>query len=158
MIKKISKTDNTELHFLDDNNHWQSLTNKRTSDFLASKTLREKFGGLNIMKSVLSLDMKAATKLSRELPTNIEMGSIPLEELSSLDEDIHVKTREASQNTDLDMREFLGIDKALQGIKCEILNNTSKLTEINKRIQGQINKQLYRDRLDNLNTKEQARL
>ena len=110
------------------------------------------------MKSVLSLDMKAATKLSRELPTNIEMGSIPLEELSSLDEDIHVKTREASQNTDLDMREFLGIDKALQGIKCEILNNTSKLTEINKRIQGQINKQLYRDRLDNLNTKEQARL
>ena len=74
MIKKISKTDNTELHFLDDNNHWQSLTNKRTSDFLASKTLREKFGGLNIMKSVLSLDktpsalersFKAATKLSR---------------------------------------------------------------------------------------------
>ena len=158
MIKKISKTDNTELHFLDDNSHWQSLTNKRTSEFLTSKTLREKFGGLNIMKSVLSLDMKAATKLSRELPTNIEMGSIPLEELSSLDEDIHVKTREASQNTDLDMREFLGIDKALQGIKCEILNNTSKLTENNKRIQGQINKQLYRDRLDNLNTKEQARL
>ena len=73
-------------------------------------------------------------------------------------DNIHVKTREASQNTDLDMREFLGIDKALQGIKCEILNNTSKLTEINKRIQGQINKQLYRDRLDNLNTKEQARL
>ena len=86
------------------------------------------------------------------------MGSIALEELSSLDEDINVKTRKPSQNTDLDMREFLGIDKALQGIKCEILNNTSKLTEINKRIQGQINKQLYRDRLDNWDTKEQARL
>ena len=86
------------------------------------------------------------------------MGSIALEELSSLDEDINVKTRKPSQNTDLDMREFLGIDKALQGIKCEVLNNTSKLTEINKRIQGQINKQLYRDRLDNWDTKEQARL
>ena len=86
------------------------------------------------------------------------MGSIALEELSSLDEDINVKTRKPSQNTDLDMREFLGIDKALQGIKCEILNNTSKLTEINKHIQGQINKQLYRDRLDNWDTKEQARL
>ena len=85
------------------------------------------------------------------------MGSIALEELSSLDEDINVKTRKPSQNTDLDMREFLGIDKALQGIKCEVLNNTSKLTEINKRIQGQINKQLYRDRLDNWDTKEQAR-
>ena len=44
----------------------------------------------------------------------MQMESIPLEELSSLVEDTHIKTREASQNTDLDMREFLGIDKALQ--------------------------------------------
>ena len=65
------------------------------------------------------------------------MESIPLEDLSSLVEDIHVKTREASQNTDLDMREFLGIDRALQSI------------------QGQ---QLYRDRLDDLNTEKKARL
>ena len=113
MINKNSKTGNTDLLFLDGNNHWQSLTNKRTGEFLAPKTLREKFGGLNIMKSVLSLDktpstleksFKAATKLNRELPTDLEMESMPLEELSSLAEDIHVKTREASQNTDLDMR------------------------------------------------------
>ena len=64
-----------------------------------------------------------------ELPTNLEMESIPLEKLSSLIEGIHVKTREASQNTDLDMREFLGIDKALQSIQGELLNNTSKLTD-----------------------------
>ena len=32
------------------------------------------------------------------------------------------------------MQEFLGIDKALQSIQGELLNNTSKLTEINKRI------------------------
>ena len=30
------------------------------------------------------------------------------------------------------MREFLGIDKALQSIQGNLLNNTSKLTEINK--------------------------
>ena len=57
------------------------------------------------MKSVLSLDetpsgldrsFKAATKLRRESPTDIEIESIPLEGLSSLVEDIHVKTREAS--------------------------------------------------------------
>ena len=65
---------------------------------------------------------------------HIEMESIPFMELSSLVEDIHVKTREVSQNTDLDMREFLGIDKALQGIQGELLNDTSKLTEINKHI------------------------
>ena len=62
------------------------------------------------------------------------MESIPLEEPSSLVQDIHVKTREASQNTDLDMPEFSGIDKVLQSIRSELLNNTSKLTEINKRI------------------------
>ena len=62
------------------------------------------------------------------------MESILLGKLSSLVEYIHVKTREASQNTNLDMREFLGIDKALQGIQGELLNNMSKLTEIDKHI------------------------
>ena len=113
MIKKNSKTGNTDLLFLDGNNQWQSLTNKRTGEFLAAKTLREKYDKLNIMKSVLSPDetpsalersLKAATKLKAELPTDLEMESIPLKELLSLVKDIHVKTREASQNTDLDMR------------------------------------------------------
>ena len=97
------------------------------------------------------------------------MESIPLMELSSLVEDIHVKTREASQNTDLDMREFLGIDKALQSIQGQLLNNTSKLTEINKRIKRDTKKleevenysdeqrQLYKDRLDDLITEKQNR-
>ena len=115
----------------------------------------------------------AANKLKRELLTDIKMESIPLEELSSLIQDIHIKTREASQNTDLNMREFLGIYKALQDIKGELLNNTSKLTEINKRIKRDTKKlkevendptysdeqrQLYKDRLDDLNTEKQARL
>ena len=122
MIRKNSKTGNTESLFLNGNKHWQSLTNKRTGSFLAPKTLRETFGGLNIMKSVLGLDktppaleisISAASKLKSELPTDLQMESIPLNVLSSLAEDIHAKTREASQNTRLHMREFLGIDKAL---------------------------------------------
>ena len=115
---------------------------------------------------------KAATKFTRELPTNIEVESIPLDELSSLVEDVHVKKREALQNTDLDMREFLGIDKALQSIQGELLNNTSKLTDY-KRIKRDSKKleevendptysdeqrQLYKDRLDNVNTEKQAQL
>ena len=51
------------------------------------------------------------------------MESVPFMKPSSLAEDIHVKTREASQKTDLDMREFLGINKALQSIEGELLNN-----------------------------------
>ena len=134
------------------------------------------------MKIVLGIDrtppslersFKTANKLKAELPIDLEMESIPLEELSSLVEDIHVKAREASQNTDLAMREFLGIDKVVQSIQGEFLNNTSKLRKINKRIQRDTKKleeiendstytdeqrQLYRDRPDDLNTEKRARL
>ena len=109
----------------------------------------------------------------RKLPTDLQMESIRLKELSSLAEDILVKTREVSQNTDIDMREFVGIDKALQSIQGEVLNNTSKLSEIDKRIKRDTKKleevkndptytdeqrQLYRNRLDDLNTEKRARL
>ena len=134
------------------------------------------------MKSVLSLDetpsalersISAGSKIKSELPTDLQMESIPLKERWPLVENIHVKTREALQNTDLEMREFLGIDKAVQSIQGELLNNTSKLTEIDKRIKRDTKKleevendptytdeqrQLYRDRLDDLNTEKQARL
>ena len=71
------------------------------------------------------------------------------------------------------MREFLGIDKTLQTIQVELVNYTLKLTEINKRIKRDTKKleevkndptysdeqrQLYRGRLDDLNTEKQARL
>ena len=92
------------------------------------------FLGVDKTPPALERSFKDATKLKGELPTDLEMESIPLEDLSSFVEDIHLKTREASQNTDLDMRKFLGIDRALQSIQGEFLNNTSKLTEINKRI------------------------
>ena len=71
------------------------------------------------------------------------------------------------------MRGFLGIGKALKSIQGELLNSTSKLTEINKGIKRDTKKleevrndptysdeqgQLYKDRLDDLNTEKQARL
>ena len=160
---------------------WVPLT-KQTDKFFAPKSLKDRFGGVNTMKNFLGIDktppalerfLKAATKLSRELPTDLKMESVPLKDLSSLVENIHIKTSEASQNTDLDMREFLGIDKALQSIKDELLNNTSELTEINKSIKRDTKKseevennptysdeqrQLYRDRLDDLNIEKQATL
>ena len=120
---------------------------------------------------MLERSINAASKLKAELPTDLQMESIPLKELLSLTEEIHIKKRETSQNTDLDTREFLVIDKALQSIQGELLNNNSKLTEIDKRIKRDTKKleevdptytdeqmQLYRDRLDDLNTEKQARL
>ena len=87
------------------------------------------FGGVNRMKNFLGIkrtppawkrSISAAINLKSELPTDLQMESIPLEELSSSVEDIVVQTREASQNTDLDMREFLGIDKTLQSKQGEL--------------------------------------
>ena len=91
--------------------------------------------GLDQMPPALERSVKAATKLRLDLPTDLQMKSIPLRDLSSLAEEIHIKTREAWQNIGLDIREFLAIDKALQSIQGELVNNTSKLTEINKRIE-----------------------
>ena len=138
--------------------------------------------GLDETPSALKRLVKAASKFKSELPTDLQMESIPLKELSSLAEEIHIKTEEASQNTDLDMRKILAIDKALQNIQAELLNNTKKLTGINKRIERDTKtlqevlpaeppaaiqndptytdeqRQLYKDRLDDLNTEKQARL
>ena len=131
----------------------------------------KKFLGIDKTPPALERFLRAAIKLKSALPTDLEMESIPPEDLSSLTEDIHVKTREASQNTDLDMREFLGNNKALQSIQGELLNNTSKLTEINKSIKKDTKKlqevendltysdeqkRLYRNGLDDLNTEKQV--
>ena len=71
------------------------------------------------------------------------------------------------------MREILGIDKALQTIEDELVNNTTKLIEINEPIKrdgkklkevdndptySEEQRQLYKDRLDELNIEKQARL
>ena len=80
---------------------WVPLT-KQTGEFFALKTLRDRSGGVNRMRIFLGIDktppaiersFKVAIKLKRELPTDIEMESIPLEELSSLVEDIHARSR-----------------------------------------------------------------
>ena len=82
------------------------------------------FLAINKTPSTLERSFKAATKLRRELLADIQMESIPLMKLSSLAEDILIKTPEALQNTHPDMREILRIDKALQKIHSELVNNT----------------------------------
>ena len=78
------------------------------------------------MRSVLILDetppaimwsKEATTKNKSKLPTSKITETVPLTELSFLAKYVHVKTRKGSQNTDLDMREILGIEKALKTIR-----------------------------------------
>ena len=181
-MKTNSKTGITDLLWYNGEN-WVSLTNQRTGEFLAVSTLKTKFGGLTPMKKFLNLEqtppsidrsIKAANLLKSEIPTQTDIETIPLFDLSSVVEEIHIKTREASQNTDLDMREFLGIDKALQSINGELRNNTAKLSELDKRIKrdtaklkeiednpegfSEEQKELYKKRLQDLKEERQARL
>ena len=122
---------------------------KQTGEIFVPKKLKDRFCGINALKNFLGINetppilersFDVTTKLRLELPTDAEMENIPLMGLSSLAEDIHVKTREASRNTDLDIREFLEIDKVLQTIQGELVNKTSKLREINERIKNECKK------------------
>ena len=76
------------------NGDWWVPLAKQTGEFFAPKTLGDKLGGLNTMKNFLGLDetpptleksVKAAFKLNRDLPTDLEMESIPLKDPSSLE-------------------------------------------------------------------------
>ena len=181
-MKTNSKTGITDLLWYNGEN-WVSLANQRTGGFLAVSTLKTKFGGLTPMKKFLNLEqtppsidwsIKAAALLKSEIPTQTDIETIPLFDLPSVVEDIRIKTREASQNTDLDMRDFLGISKALQSINGELRNNTAKLSELDKRIKrdtaklkevednpeafSEEQKELYKKRLQDLKEKRQARL
>ena len=77
-MQQIPKKGATIFEF-SNGDKWVLLT-KQTGEFLATKTLRNRFGGVNAMKDVLGVDetpprlersFKTATKLRSELPTDI---------------------------------------------------------------------------------------
>ena len=49
------------------------------------------------------LQEESAKELKGHLPADMEMESIPVKDFSTLPEQVHVATREAATNTDLDM-------------------------------------------------------
>ena len=142
-FKRNQKTGNAELDFWNGQD-WVSLTNKRTGDFLTESSIRQKIGGVNAMKNMLGLDetpirseraITVARKLASTIPTDLEMDNISLQDLSRSITTVEHGVREASLNTDLDMREMLGLDKALQRVQGELANNLGKLTSINRHIE-----------------------
>ena len=54
------------------------------------------------------------------------MEVIPLQDLINLVQQVHGATRVATTNTDLYVREFLGIEKALRRFRSAIVNNLEK--------------------------------
>ena len=79
-------------------------------------------------------DLDRSITFAKKLPTALEMESIPLQDLSNLAEQIDVSTREVATNNNLDMQEFLGIDRALTRFNGEIANKLAKLSKLDKQL------------------------
>ena len=74
----------------------------------------------------------AVSKILDDTPTMIEMQTMTGEQII---ETTNALSRDIAINTDLDMREMLDFD-ALTRFKEELVNNASKLTEIDEQIKG----------------------
>ena len=106
---------------------------KSNGEFLAESTMRNRLGA-SLARSLLGIETPSSSKAySRVLlkDLDVEMDELPPQRLEEVIDEI---TRTIGTNTDLDLREFLGIDKALTRIKGELANNAGKLTEIDAHI------------------------
>ena len=73
-----------------------------------------------------------AKKLQEHVPTDLEMENIPLQDLSNLVQQVNVATREAATNTNLNMQEIPGINKALKHVQEKIINSATNLSKPDK--------------------------
>ena len=107
---------------------------------LASSTLIAKLGA-SLARQLFNIETPTSSKtVARKLlkaPTELEMSEMSVVKILEITDTLG---RDVATNTDLDMREFLGIDKALTRIKGELANNASKLSEIDEHISREQNK------------------
>ena len=96
---------------------------KSDGTFLAESTMRTRLGA-PLARSLLGI-------ANRKTAFDIEMDELPPQRLEEV---INEVMNSVGINTDLDMREFDGIDKALTRIQGELANNAGKLTEIDAHI------------------------
>ena len=109
---------------------------KSNGEFLAASTLRTRLGA-SLARELLGIETPSSVRsrsrvLIQEMPTELEMDEFPPQRLEKVIAEV---TRSVETNTDLDMREFSGIDKALTRIKGELANNVGKLTEIDAHLE-----------------------
>ena len=114
---------------------------KSNGEFLAESTMRSRLGA-SLARELLGIETPSSVRsrtrvLIQDIPTELEMDDLSPQRLEEVISEV---TREISTNTDLNMREFLGIDKALTRIQGELANNVGKLTEIDAHITRENNK------------------
>ena len=134
-----------QLYFIKNGKEY-SLT-KNNGEFRSQKTINKIINPSE--QTILGL-----SKILDDTPTMIEMQTMTGEQII---ESVKTLSHNIATNTDLDMREILGIDKALTRFKGELVNNTSKLSEVDEQIKG--TKEELKNALDPQEQKElKARL
>jgi restriction endonuclease len=125
-------------------NNWVNLTKLAEGEWLADASLKQRLGGESGMIRVLGKipvrferQKEAAKRLNKSLPTDLEMESIPLEELNRRVSDVDAELRR--ERHDFPTRERLFL-QALQRIQGELANNVAKLGEIDKHVDKENNK------------------
>ncbi len=113
-----------QLYFIKNGKEY-SLT-KNNGEFRSQKTINKIINPSE--QTILGL-----SKILDDTPTMIEMQTMTGEQII---ESVETLSHNIATNTDLDMREILSIDKALTRFKGELVNNASKLTEIDEQIKG----------------------
>jgi hypothetical protein len=155
------------LEFIKDGD-WVNLIDKRTGTWLSDATLKKRLGGEDAMNRLLGLEdtperfkqaKTAARVLNSSIPTDLEMDSISLQDLSERTADVEVEIQRESTEGLLPMRELMGLDKALRRIQGELKNNMAKLSELDKHIDKESTKlqQLADDPLLSDDDKEASR-
>ena len=114
---------------------------KSNGEFLAESTMRTRLGA-SLARELLGIETPSSVRsrtrvLIQDIPTELEMNDLSPQRLEEVISEV---TRSIGINTDFDMREILGIDKALTRIKGELTNNVGKLTEIDAHITRENNK------------------
>ena len=153
-----------------------SLT-KSNGEFYSASTLRSRLGAV-LARSLLGIETPKVVKTRSRLlldmvPTELEMEELTPDKIEEVNDRLTAQLREIGVNTDLDMREFDGIDDALTRIKGEYANNLSKLSKIDEHIKRDSDKlaevegdesvsdvirQRIRDRIADLKEERSARL
>jgi len=149
-----------------------SLTNSRSGKFLKASGIRGRLGA-SLVRNLLNITLKKDKAQARKRLDSVDI------EMNELSTDQKIETIEevlpisVAVNTDLDMREFLGINKALTRIKRELENNAAKLSELDKHLEKEHKKlkeiednpeyddeicKRIKSRIKNLNEERLARL
>ena len=120
---KIEQENGQTILSFEKGGKWFNLTSKLTGGFRERNSIEKIITNTHLKNLGISiLDMT---------PTEIEMNELTPQRLEEVIDEV---TRSIGTNTDLDMREFLGIDNALTRISGELANNVSKLTEIDEHL------------------------